>query len=57
MHKPEFVQEKEMHKILWDLETETDHPISTRNPHLVSINKGKKGIVISWILPFQRITE
>ena len=27
MHKQEFVQEKETHKILWDFEKQTDHPI------------------------------
>ena len=27
MHKPESVQEKETHKILWDFEKQTDHVV------------------------------
>ena len=38
MLKPESVQEKETHKILWDF----DHPIPARRPDLVLINKKKK---------------
>ena len=26
MHKPEFVPENEMHKILWDFEIQTNYP-------------------------------
>ena len=42
MHKQESVQEKETHKILWNLEIQTDHLIPTRRSDLVSINKKKK---------------
>ena len=28
MHKPESVLENETHKILWDFQIQTDHPIS-----------------------------
>ncbi len=31
-----------MHKILWDLEIQTDHLISARRPDLIIINKLKK---------------
>ena len=41
-HNPESVLEKEMHKLLWDFEIQTDHLISTRRPDLVIINKKKK---------------
>ena len=30
MHKPEFIQENETHKILWDLKIQTDHLIPAR---------------------------
>ena len=37
MHNPESVLENEMHKILSDFETQTDHLISTRRPDLVIV--------------------
>ena len=30
MNKPESALENEIHKILWDFEKQTDHPISFR---------------------------
>ena len=42
MNKPESVLENETHKILWDFEITTDHPIPARTPDLVLINKKKK---------------
>ena len=30
MHNPETVQENWMHKIIWNFEIQTDHPISAR---------------------------
>ena len=42
LHNPEFVQENETHKLLWDFEIQTDHQISARRPDLVIINKKKK---------------
>ena len=42
MHKPESVIENEMHKILWDFEILTDHPIRARRPDQVLINKKKR---------------
>ena len=42
MHNLEFVLENETHKLLWDFETQTDHPISARQPDLMIINKKKK---------------
>ena len=42
MHKPESVQENETHKILLNFGTQTDHPITSRRPDLVLINKKKR---------------
>ena len=42
MHKPESILENEMHEIPWDFEIQTDHPIQTRRPDLVLINKKEK---------------
>ena len=42
MHQPESIWEKEMHKILWDFEIQTDHLISTKRLDLVVVNKKKK---------------
>ena len=39
MHNPESTQEKEMHKVLWDFEIQTDHQISARRPELVIFKK------------------
>ena len=41
MHKPESVQENDTHKILWDFEVQTDHPILAKSPNKVLINKQK----------------
>ena len=51
MDKPEFFMENEMHKILWNFETQKDHPILVRRTELVLINKKKK--TCKYILPFQ----
>ena len=42
MLNPEFVQENDMHKILWDFERQTDHLISARQPDLMRIYKKAK---------------
>ena len=42
MHKPESVEENEMHKVLWDFEIQTDHLIPARRLELVIVNKRKK---------------
>ena len=42
MHKPESVQENEIHEILWDFGIQTDHPILARRPDIESINKKKR---------------
>ena len=42
MHKSESVLSNETHKIIWDFEIKTDHPIPARRPDLVLINKKKK---------------
>ena len=41
MHNPKSVKENEMHKILWDLEIQTDHLISARRPDQI-VNKNKE---------------
>ena len=41
MQKPNSAREKETHKILQDFEIQTDHPIPTKRPNLVLINKKK----------------
>ena len=46
MHKPESVLENEMHKILWDFETQTDHLIPI--PDFVIINNKKENLPNSW---------
>ena len=52
MNNPESVRENETHKLLWDLEIQTDHLISTRRPDLVIVSKKKKRKRISRILDF-----
>ena len=46
MRKLESIQERDMHKILWDFQKLMDPLIPTRNSHLVT----KK---VAWLLPFQ----
>ena len=41
MHKPECVQEKKKHKILWDFEIQTDPNFPTRRSDQVIIKKKK----------------
>ena len=42
MHSPESILENETHKLLWDLEINTDHLISVRQPDQVIVNKKEK---------------
>ena len=42
MHKPESVLENETHKILWDLEVQTDHQIPASRPCEMIINKKRE---------------
>ena len=42
MHNPTPVLENETYKVLWDIEIQTDHLISSRWPELVIIKKEKK---------------
>ena len=47
MHKLQFVQENEIHKILWDFEIQMeDYLIPARRPNLVLVNKKRKGLAI-----------
>ena len=38
MHNPAAVLENDTHKLLWDLDIQTDHLISTRRPDFIVIN-------------------
>ena len=42
MHNPTPVLEKDIHKLLWDFDIQTDHLISARRPDFIIINKKKK---------------
>ena len=42
MHNPDSVLENETHKILWDFEIQTDHPIPVGRPSLVLIDKKER---------------
>ena len=42
MHNSEYILENETHKLLWDLEIQTDNLISGRRLDLVIITKKKK---------------
>ena len=42
LHNPESVLENKMHKILWDLEIQTDRLTSARRPDLVIVHELKK---------------
>ena len=42
MHNPEYVQENETHKLLWDFEKEMDRLISARPSDQVIVKKKKK---------------
>ena len=38
MHNPSYVLENDTHKLLWDIDIQPDHLISTRRPDLIIIN-------------------
>ena len=42
MHNPAPVRENDIHKLLWDFDIQTNHPISARKPDLIIINQKKK---------------
>ena len=42
MHNPAPVLENGTHKLLWDIDIQTDHLISARRPDLIIINQKKK---------------
>ena len=42
MHNPTSVLENDTHKLLWDIDVQTDHLISARKPDLIIINKKKE---------------
>ena len=49
MHKPESVLKNGIHKILWDLQIQTDHVILSKRQDLVLINKKKR---TCWLVDF-----
>ena len=49
MHKQESALENERHKILWDFEIQTDHPISARRSDLVLLTRKKE--LVEFALP------
>ena len=59
MHKPESVQENDMHKVLWNVEIQTNYLILVRRQGLAIITPSpqKKKLAESWTLPFQRTTD
>ena len=42
MHNPGPVLENDFHKLLWDINIQTDHLIPARRPDLIIINKKKR---------------
>ena len=42
MHNPAPVLENDLHKLLWDLNIQTDHLIPARSLDLIIINQKKK---------------
>ena len=65
MHQPENARENKRHKILWDLEIQTDRLIPIRKPDLVNSppqkkktpRKWEREFVVSWILTFRWTLE
>ena len=57
MQSPEPVLEKEMHKLPWDFERQTDHIISARRPDLITISKNKSEHAELWTLLSHLTTE
>ena len=53
MHSPAPVLENDTHKLLWDLNIQTDHLILARRPDLIIINKKKKRTckIVDFALP------
>ena len=50
MHNSESVLKNYKHKLLWDVDIQTDHLISARRPDLMIINKRKKeNMQNSWL--------
>ena len=53
MHKPAPVLENDTHKLIWDIDIQTDHLISARRLDIIIINKKKKRIckIIDFAVP------
>ena len=50
MHNTAPVLENDTHKLLWDFDIQTDHPISARRPDLKIINKKRKPAKLSTLI-------
>ena len=50
MYNPAPVLENDTHKLLWDLDIQTDHLISARRPNLIIINKKRKSAKLLTLL-------
>ena len=42
MRNPEFILEKEMHKLLWDFEIQTDHLFLARQSDIVKVKNKRE---------------
>ena len=54
MHNPAPVLENDMHKLLWDFNIQTNHPIPARRPVPIIINKKKEkriGKIVDFAVP------
>ena len=50
MNNASPIPENDTHKLLWDLNIQTDHIISARRPELIIINKKRKPAKLSTLL-------
>ena len=56
MHNPAIVLENKTHKVLCDLDIQTDHLIKTRRPDLIIINQ-KRELTKLWTVLSRQTTE
>ena len=57
MNKPEYVQENEMHKVLYDFEIQVNHLISAWPPNQVIAYKKEREPADKWTLLSRQTTE
>ena len=56
MHNPAPVLENDSHKLLWDINIQTNLLIPARRPELIIINKKRESVKLSTLLS-RRTTE